>query len=49
MNSSEWDLKDKSRRPFKINYKVTELQKKEIIELKKKTGFGEWKIANYFG
>lgn len=47
INSSEWDLKDKSRRPFKINYKVTELQKREIVELKKKTGFGEWKIANY--
>lgn len=49
INSSEWDLKDKSRRPFRINYKVTELQKQEIIELKKKTGFGEWKLTNYFG
>jgi transposase InsO family protein len=49
INSSEWDLKDKSRRPFKIYYKVTELQKQEIIALKKKTGFGEWKIASYVG
>jgi transposase len=49
LNLSEWDLKDKSKRPFKIHYKVTELQKQEIINLKKKTGFGEWKIANYVG
>jgi len=49
MNSSEWNLKDKSRRPYKIHYKITDLQKQKVIDLKKKTGFGEWKIANYVG
>lgn len=47
LNSSQWDLKDKSTRPHRIHYQVTEKQKREVIELKMKTGFGEWKISNY--
>jgi transposase InsO family protein len=45
--TTEWDLTDKSRKPKTIHYKVTEQQKQKIISLKKKTGWGEHKIAEF--
>jgi len=48
LNKTEWDLKDKSSRPKKIYYKTTEQLKKRIIELRKKTGYGEYKLIEYF-
>ena len=44
--SEDWDLKDRSRRPKTIHYKVTKEQEKEVIDFRNKTGFGEWKIAS---
>jgi len=46
-NNSEWDLKDKSKRPKIINYKITSEIEEEIINLRNKTGFGDRKIAEF--
>ena len=48
LNKTEWDLRDKSRRPKTIHYKITPEIKEKIINLRNKTGFGEYKIINYF-
>ena len=48
LNETEWDLKDKSKRPNTINYKLNTDIEKKIINLRNKTGFGEHKIVNYF-
>src|SRR3989344_226040 len=48
LNETEWDLKDKSKRPKTINYKLNIEIEKKIISLRNKTGFGEHKIVNYF-
>ena len=48
LNQTEWDLKDKSKRPKTIHYKITAEIEKKIINLRNKTGFGEHKIVNYF-
>ena len=47
LNQTEWDLKDKSKRPKTIHYKITAEIEKKIINLRNKTGFGEHKIVNY--
>ena len=41
LNGNEWDLKDKSRRPKKINYKITPELEKEVISIREKTGWGQ--------
>ena len=42
------DLKDKSRRPKKINYKITpELEKKRWISIREKTGWGQERFCNF--
>jgi len=46
-NDDNWDLNDKSRRPEKINYKITEKDKEKIISLRQKTGWGDRRIADY--
>ena len=48
LNETEWDLRDYSRKPKKIYYKINPEQKKKIIDLRKKTGWGEHKIAVFF-
>jgi len=48
LNQTEWNLKDKSKRPKIIHYKLTPEIEKKIIHLRNKTGFGEHKIVNYF-
>lgn len=47
LNSDEWDLKDKSKRPRKINTKITLEIEEKIINIRKKTGWGEDKIVNF--
>lgn len=47
LNKTEWDLCDESKRPKTIHYKITPEQKTEVIKIKKRTGWGERKIANF--
>ena len=47
LRKTEWDLKDKSKRPTTIHYKITSEIKKEVITLRNKTGWGEHKISNF--
>ena len=47
LNSEEWDLCDKSKRPKTIYYKITPEIEEKIITLKKKTGWGAEKIENF--
>jgi len=48
LNNPEWNLKDKSKRPKTIHYKITSEIEKEIVLIRKKTGFGENKLIEYF-
>jgi len=47
LNSNEWDLKDNSKRPKTIHYKLTQNDEEKIILIKNKTGWGERKIENF--
>lgn len=46
-NNSSWNFKDKSKRPTIIHSKITSEIEKEVISLRKKTGFGDRKIAEF--
>jgi len=46
-NCDNWDLRDKSRKPKVIHYKITPEIEKRIIEIRNRTGFGQEKIRNY--
>lgn len=48
LNKTDWDLRDSSRRPKNIHYKITPEIENNVIELRKKTGFGENKLTDYF-
>lgn len=48
LNITEWDLKDESTKPKTIHYKITPEIEERVISIRKKTGFGEDKIINYF-
>ena len=48
LRKTEWDLKDKSSRPKRIYYKTTDKLEKKIVELRNKTGYGEYKLVRYF-
>jgi transposase InsO family protein len=48
LNNSEWNLKDKSKRPNTIHYKINSDVEKKVIDLRNKTGFGENKLEIYF-
>lgn len=48
LNKGNWDLMDSSRRPHIIHNKVDEKLKKEVLNLRRKTGWGEDKLALYF-
>jgi transposase InsO family protein len=48
LNNSKWDLRDSSRRPKTIHYKITPEIEKNVILMRNKTGFGEDKLAEYF-
>jgi transposase InsO family protein len=45
LNKTEWDLKDNSRRPKKIHYKINSEIESKILELRNKTGYGANKIS----
>jgi len=47
LNNSEWNLKDNSKRPKIIHYKISPELERKIIELRNKTRFGEKKLINY--
>jgi transposase InsO family protein len=48
LGEEEWNLRDKSRRPLTVHHKIDEALKMKILELRKKTGWGEDKLALYF-
>jgi transposase-like protein len=48
LNETEWDLKDCSKKPKTIHYKITPEIENKVIMLRKKTGFGENKLIEYF-
>lgn len=45
--SDKWDLKDESKRPKTIHYKITSEIENKVIRLRNKTGFGAKKLATY--
>jgi len=47
LNKTEWDLKDKSKRPKTIYNKITSDMEKKVFSLREKTGWGERKIENF--
>ena len=46
-NCDNWNLKDESRKPKTIHYKLSEEIENKIISLREKTGWGENKITDY--
>lgn len=47
LRKTNWDLKDKSKRPKTIYYKITSENEKKVIKIKNNTGWGERKIENF--
>jgi len=47
LNKTEWDLKDKSKRPKTIHYKITPEIQNKVISIRNKTGWGDKKIENF--
>ena len=47
LNETKWDLKDKSKRPKTIHYKITPEIEKRVLDIRNKTGFGQDKIKDY--
>ena len=47
INNSEWNLADKSKRPKTIHYKIHSDIEKEVIKLRKQTGWGANKISQF--
>jgi len=47
LNKTGWDLCDMSRRPKNINYKITPEIEEKVISIRKQTGWGEEKIADF--
>ncbi|HDZ61332.1 MAG TPA: hypothetical protein ENH46_06495 [Candidatus Pacearchaeota archaeon] len=45
LRKTEWDLKDKSKKPKIIHYKINSKIEKRVIDLRNKTGYGANKIA----
>ena len=45
LRKTEWDLRDKSKRPKTIHYKINEKIEEQILFLRNKTGFGANKIT----
>lgn len=48
-NCDNWDLRDESRKPKVIHYKITPEIEQRVIEIRNRTGFGQEKIGNYVG
>jgi len=49
IRTTEWNLMDSSRRPKTIHYKISPEKEKQIVLLKKKTGWGADKIEDFIG
>jgi len=47
LNETEWNLKDKSKRPKTIHTKVTQEDKEKIIKIRNKTGWCAEKIKSF--
>lgn len=47
-NSENWDLKDESRKPKQIHYKINQAIEDKVLEIRNKTGWGVNKIVSYF-
>ena len=47
LNKSEWDLCDKSKRPKTIHKKITTEIEDRVVLMRKQTGWGEEKIADF--
>jgi transposase InsO family protein len=47
LNSDEWDLTDKSKRPKTIHTKLTPEIEEKVIKIRNKTGWGENKICDF--
>jgi len=47
LNSNDWDLRDKSKRPKTIHTKLTPEIEEKIIKIRNKTGWGENKICDF--
>lgn len=47
LDTGLWDLKDKSRRPKLIHYKITPAIEQEVIRLRKQTGWGCEKLFSH--
>jgi transposase InsO family protein len=47
LDEGNWDLRDISRRPHTLHYKITPEIKKEVIDLRNKTGWGQEKLYPY--
>jgi transposase len=47
LNRTEWDLKDKSKRPKIIHRKINEKVESKVISLRNKTGWGAEKINQF--
>jgi len=46
LNKTEWDLRDESKRPKTIHYKITPEIEEKIIQIKKQTNWGAEKIED---
>ena len=44
---TDWNFKDKSKKPKTIHYKINSETENKIISIKKKTGWGAEKIENF--
>ena len=47
LRKTEWDLKDKSKRPKNIHKRITSNMENKIIDIRNQTGWGEDKIADF--
>jgi transposase InsO family protein len=48
LRKTQWDLKDRSRKPKTIHTKINSEIEERVIKLRKKTGWGEDKLATQF-
>jgi len=46
LNEGNWDLRDKSKKPKKIQRKITSEIESKVVKIKQKTGWGERKIES---
>lgn len=47
LDETEWDLRDKSRKPKTIHYKINPVIEKKVLDLRTKTGWGAEKIQSF--